>query len=175
MVSYLVLLCLYEPPGVINTKKERLSKEQIEAEIPITTVRGACEAVFKRIVNEESLREKIPYWLIRWLPHAHALAHGEANLCQPLREIGRHSIVGADYWQNQVDYTRTPQMNIPSQNVEISTRRACRKCKEGGIVKFAIVAINLIILDRDVTTLQTAPSIIRIHMHNNYCNNLCIM
>eukprot|EP00956_Cyclotella_meneghiniana_P045678 scaffold380193_cov149-Cyclotella_meneghiniana.AAC.1 len=49
------------PPGVVNSKKERLSKEQIEAEIPITTVRGACETVFKRIVNEESLREKIPY------------------------------------------------------------------------------------------------------------------
>eukprot|EP00804_Cyclotella_cryptica_P001387 CCRYP_020619-RA/>CCRYP_020619-RA protein AED:0.45 eAED:0.54 QI:0/0/0/1/0/0/2/0/207 len=112
------------PPGVVNSKKERLSKEQIEAEIPVTTVRGACETVLKHIVNEESLREKIPYWLICWLPRAHNLAHGETNLCQPLREIGSHSIVGTDYWQNQVEYTRICQMNIPSQTVEISTKPA---------------------------------------------------
>ena len=43
------------PPGVVNSNKERLSREQIEAEIPLTTVRGSCETVFKRIVNEESL------------------------------------------------------------------------------------------------------------------------
>jgi hypothetical protein len=35
------------PPGIVNSKKERLSKEQIEAEIPITTVWGASETVFK--------------------------------------------------------------------------------------------------------------------------------
>ena len=85
----------------------------------------------KRIVNEESLREKIPYWLIRWLPHVHALAHGEANLCQPLRTIASH----ADYWSNEKNYQRIPQPYIPSQNVEVSSRRNCRKCKGDGIVQ----------------------------------------
>ncbi|KAL7518414.1 hypothetical protein ACHAWX_003241 [Stephanocyclus meneghinianus] len=34
-------------PGMLSSKKECLSKEQIDAEIPITTVCGDSETVFK--------------------------------------------------------------------------------------------------------------------------------
>ena len=123
------------PPGVVNSKKERLSKDQIEAEIPITTVRGGSETVFKRIVNEDALREKIPYYLIQWLPHVHALAHGEANLCKPFRYPGRNSSVGADYWDNKIDYARTSRTTTQSYYIGTSRKRMCSKCKTGGIVE----------------------------------------
>ena len=124
------------PPGVVNSKKERLSKEQIEAEIPITTVRGASETVFSRIVVEDALKEKIPYWLIQWLPYVHALAHGEANLFKPLRYPGRNSSVGADYWENKIDYARTSHPTTRRSNcVSTSRKRMCSRCKTGGIVE----------------------------------------
>ena len=127
------------PPGVVNSKKERISKGQIEAEIPITTVRGGSETVFKRIVNEDALREKIPYRLIQWLPHVHALAHGEANLFKPLRYPGQNSSVGADYWDNKIDYTRTSCPSTKSNYVGTSRKRMCSKCKTGGIVEICQV------------------------------------
>ena len=85
------------PPQIANSKKERLSKDQIESEIPITTIRAPCETVFRRVDNQAVMKEKVPYWIIPWLPYVHALAHGEANLCRSLHVPGRNSIVGDDY------------------------------------------------------------------------------
>ncbi|KAL7528715.1 hypothetical protein ACHAXR_002590, partial [Thalassiosira sp. AJA248-18] len=118
------------PPQVANSKTHRLSTEQIQSEIPITTVRAACETVFKRVNNEAFMAEKIPYWLIPFLPHGHSLAHGEANLCQPLRLPGRNAIVGADYWQNVTAYTGIQQTTQVERNIRTSARRICRKCSE---------------------------------------------
>lgn len=124
------------PPQVANSKKERLSKDQIESEIPITTVRAPCETVFRRVDNEAVMKEKVPYWIIPWLPHGHALAHGEANLCRPLRFPGRNSIVGDDYWANKKNYTRIQQPYQAGRDISTSTRRECKKCKRSGIVEF---------------------------------------
>mmetsp|Transcript_14350 Transcript_14350/g.24033 ORF Transcript_14350/g.24033 Transcript_14350/m.24033 type:complete len:730 (-) Transcript_14350:42-2231(-) len=124
------------PPQIANSKKERLSKEQIESEIPITSVRAPCETVFKRVDNHAVMKEKVPYWIIPWLPHGHALAHGEANLCRPLRFPGRNAIVGDDYWDNIKDCSRIQQPLQTERNVATSARRECKKCKEGGIVEF---------------------------------------
>eukprot|EP00986_Skeletonema_menzelii_P021274 scaffold33840_cov171-Skeletonema_menzelii.AAC.1 len=124
------------PPQIANSKKERLSKDQIESEVPITTTRAACETVFRRVDNEAVMKEKVPYWIIPWLPHGHALAHGEANLCRPLRYPGRNSIVGDDYWDNEKEYTRIPQPTQAAQAISTSSRRQCKRCKQGGIVEF---------------------------------------
>mmetsp|Transcript_10347 Transcript_10347/g.17581 ORF Transcript_10347/g.17581 Transcript_10347/m.17581 type:complete len:214 (-) Transcript_10347:8-649(-) len=51
------------PPQVANSKKQRLSKDQIESEVPITSVRAPCETVFKRVDNEAVMKEKVPYWI----------------------------------------------------------------------------------------------------------------
>ena len=56
--------------------------------------------------KEEIMRGKIPYRLIAFLPYGHALAHGEADLNQPLRYPSRFSIVGSNYWDNGKDYDR---------------------------------------------------------------------
>ena len=124
------------PPQVANTKKERLSKDQIESEVPITTARAPCETVFKRVDDEAVMKEKVPYWIIPWLPHGHALAHGQANLCRPLRYPGRNSIVGDDYWANKKNYTRIAQPYQAGQAISTNTRRECKRCKQGGIVEF---------------------------------------
>ena len=123
------------PPQVANSKTHRISEEMIIAEIPITTVRAPCETVFFRVDLEAVLHEKIPYWIIPFLPHGHALAHGEANLRMPLRRPGRNSIVGDDYWDNVKDYTRIPQPARETRSVVTSARRPCRHCEEGGIVE----------------------------------------
>jgi hypothetical protein len=124
------------PVQVANSKKERLSKEQIESEVPLTSVRAPCETVFKRVDNEAVMKEKVPYWIIPWLPHGHALAHGEANLCRPLRFPGRNSIVGADYWDNVRNYTRIQQPTLVESDITTSMRQKCRKCKQGGIIEY---------------------------------------
>jgi len=85
--------------------------------------------------KEAILKEKIPYWLIPVLPHAHALAHGEANLAQPLRMPGRNSIVGEDYWKNVKNYNRIQQPARASRDIGMSYRRPCSKCKSSGIVQ----------------------------------------
>mmetsp|Transcript_44335 Transcript_44335/g.94357 ORF Transcript_44335/g.94357 Transcript_44335/m.94357 type:complete len:877 (+) Transcript_44335:1360-3990(+) len=123
------------PVQVQNSKTHRLSSEQIESDIPITTVRAPCETIFSRTGNEAILSEKIPYWLIRYLPMGQSLAHGEANIRAPLRYPGRNSIVGQDYWENVREYTRIPQPTVGDLNVETSSRRECRKCGNGGIVR----------------------------------------
>ena len=73
---------------MVNSNKERLSREQIEVEIPLTTVRGSCETVFKRIVNEEFLHENSVLVDSLVASRSCFVAHGEANLCKPLRTIG---------------------------------------------------------------------------------------
>ena len=40
------------PPQIANSKKECLSKDQIESEIPITTIRAPCETVCRRVDNQ---------------------------------------------------------------------------------------------------------------------------
>ena len=51
------------PPQIANSKKKRLSKDQIESEIPITTIRAPCETVFRRVDNQAVMKEKVPYWM----------------------------------------------------------------------------------------------------------------
>jgi len=123
---------VHTPVKVKNSKTERLSAGQIISEIPITTSRAGCETVFSRVQVEAFLKERIPYWLIRYLPHVHSLAHGEANLYQPLRTIGSNSIVSEDYWDNVKDYTRIQQPSIASRNVQSSSRRVCMRCNQPG-------------------------------------------
>jgi len=89
------------------------------------------DTVFFRVGDESILNEKIPYWIIPFLPHGYALAHGEANLCRPLRYPGRYAIVGKDYWEDKVNYTRIQQPSTPPRNVELSSRRKCLQCKQG--------------------------------------------
>jgi len=75
------------------------------------------------------MKEKIPYWLIQFLPFGHALAHGEANLDRPLRFPGRFSIVGGDYLDNIKNYTRVHQPALPlTSSINESNRRNCQKC-----------------------------------------------
>ena len=124
------------PATVANSKTHRLSSEQIVSEIPVTSIRAPCETFFWRVVQEEALSEKIPYYLLSYLPYAHAIAHGFANLYEPLRRPGRNSIVGDDYWDNKREYTRIEQGNIDPENVQLSTRRVCKKCSEGGLVQY---------------------------------------
>ena len=126
------------PVQVANSNTHRLSSAQIESDIPITTVRAPCETVFWRTAQEAILTEKIPYAVIPWLPHGHILAHGEANLNMPLRQPGRHSIVGDDYWSNSKNYTRINQERIAGHGIESSVRQKRRKCGEGGIVQFCV-------------------------------------
>ncbi|EJK76479.1 hypothetical protein THAOC_01755 [Thalassiosira oceanica] len=120
-------------PALATKKEERQSEAMILGEVPLTSQRATCETVFDRVQKEEILREKIPYYLIPWIPHATALAHGEVNLHQPSRQPGRGAIVGNNYWTNVKDYTKVQQNTIQSKNVEESSKRLCTKCKEPGI------------------------------------------
>jgi len=124
------------PVHLQNSKMHRLSEQQIVSDIPITSVRAPCETDFSRTGQEDILGEKIDYYLIHWLPHGHALAHGEANLCMPLRYPGKNSIVGSDYWKNEEHYTRIQQPAVAAREVGMNERRPCSYCKQGGIVQF---------------------------------------
>ena len=122
-----------EHPALATKKGERQSEEQIVGEVGITERRSVCETVFARVQKEDLLREKIPYFLIPWIPHATALAHGKVNLHQPSRRPGRGAIVGDDYWMNEKNYRRIEQETVQSKNVKESTRRVCHKCGDPGI------------------------------------------
>lgn len=122
------------PVMIKNSKTERLSGEQILSEVMLTIRRSGTETVFRRTDTEAVMKEKIPYWLLSILPYGHALAHGEANLYQPLRYPGRNAIVGQDYWDGAVPYERIHQPTRPQSNVEVSATRTCYRCKQGGIV-----------------------------------------
>ena len=122
-----------ENPAHAKSAKERQSEEQIVSEVPLTSKRAVCETVFKRVVLQALLREKIPYYLIPWIPHASSLAHGEVNLNQPSRRPGRGAIVGDDYWNNVIDYRLIERDTVQSKNVEESSNRLCHKCNGRGI------------------------------------------
>ena len=95
------------------------------------------------------MREKIPFCLIRYLPYGHALAHGEANLYQPLRYPGSYSIVGGDYWENVKNYTRVERPPVPYTDGQ-SSSRTCQKCKEDATT-FIVVPFAEIGITRSVT------------------------
>ena len=118
------------PVQLSNYTTQSLSTAQIISEIPITTSRGGCETVFERISHEKILRERIPYWLLPWLPHGHALAHGMANLCQPIRKFGPYSIVNDDYWENRKDYSLIEQPVQEARDVCTSAKKICNVCRK---------------------------------------------
>ena len=107
------------PVLIRNSKQQRQSPEQIQHETPITTTRAHSETVFKLVKLEKALRETVPYWLIVYLQQAWSLAHGQANLFPPLRYPGRNAIVGRDYWEGKVNYTRIHQPRQAATDVEI--------------------------------------------------------
>lgn len=117
-----------------NSKTQRKSSEQIEAEVPLTTCRAPSETIFRRWTYNASVQEPIPYWLLSLISHSHMVAFGDVNLLRPLRYPGRNAIVGPDYWDNKIDYTRVPQPTCPQIDVGISTRQKCMRCRQGGIV-----------------------------------------
>ena len=99
------------------------------------------------------MREKIQFGLIRYFPYGHGLAHGEANLYQPLRYPGRYSIVGGDYWENVKNYTRVERPPVPYTDGQ-SSSRTCQKCKEDAqqrTVLFIVVPFAEIGITRSVT------------------------
>jgi len=126
------------PVQLANSNTHCLSSAQIESDIPITTVRALCETVFWCTAQEAIITETIPYDVITWLPHGHILAHGKANFNQPLRQPGRNSIVGDDYWSNDKNYTCINQQRIAGHDIELSVRRKCSKYGKGGIVQFCV-------------------------------------
>ena len=100
----------------------------------ITTVRAACETVFKRVQGKNVLSEKLPYAVMPFVNWGHAIAHGEANLCMPLRMPGRQAIVGSDYWENVLHYQTFDRPQRTEFDVGQSNRRQCAKCQGGGTV-----------------------------------------
>jgi len=116
-----------------NSKTHRLSTEQIISEVPLTSCRATCETVFDRVQEEGIMHEKVPYWIIPYIPHGHAVAFGHANLFKPLRLPGKNSIVGDDYWDNKTEYTRIEQPTQPHVDVEVCMNRTCNRCQRGGI------------------------------------------
>ncbi|KAL7482282.1 hypothetical protein ACHAW6_010740 [Cyclotella cf. meneghiniana] len=123
------------PVLIRNSKQQRQSPEQIQHETPITTTHAHSETVFQLVKLEKTLRATVPYWLIIYLQHAWSLARGQANLFPPLRYPGRNAIVGRDYWEGKVNYTRIHQPRQVKMDVEISVQQTCRQCKQGGIVR----------------------------------------
>lgn len=93
----------------------------IRKDKPLCSARFSSETYFFRVDNEDIMKDIVPYWLLPIFPHAHALAHGEANLCMPFRKPGRNSIVGDDYWDNNKDYTRLDQTNHEAMSVELES------------------------------------------------------
>jgi hypothetical protein len=121
------------PVKLQNSKTHRLSTEQIISEVPLTSCRATCETVFDRVQEEGIMHEKVPYWIIPYIPHGHAVAFGHANLFKPLRLPGKNSIVGDDYWDNKTEYTRIEQPTQPHVDVEVCMNRTCNRCQRGGI------------------------------------------
>lgn len=90
-------------------KGYRRTPWHIRKDRPLCSARFSSETHFFRVDDQDIMKDTIPYWCIPVLPHAHAFAHGEANLCMPFRKPGKNSIVGDDYWENKKDYTRIAQ------------------------------------------------------------------
>ena len=59
---------------------------------------------------------------------------GKDGVISSKQSCGSGSIVGSDYWDNVINYTRIEQPTIPSKDVSQSKRRVCTSCKQGGIV-----------------------------------------
>lgn len=137
------------PAMVTNSNNERLSTLQILSDVLITTIRAPCEIVFKIVYSEDVLSEKIPYGLISLLPFGHALAHGEANLHQPLCRPGKCAIVGDDYWSNCVNYEIYQRPTESTRNVEYQFCCVCSKCGEGGIVQICSICNRFFHFDHD--------------------------
>ena len=94
------------PYALSETQGCRKTAQHIAKDRPKFNARFPAETDFSRITDEDSAKETIPYWMIPFLPYAHACSHGAANLDDPLRKPGRMSIVAETYWQNKKGYGR---------------------------------------------------------------------
>ena len=111
---------VFSPTKLSELKGYRKTGYHIRRDRPLCSARFSSETFFFRVDDDDIMKDTIPYWHIPIFPYAHALAHGEANLCMPFRTPGRNSIVGKDYWDNKKDYTRLDQDNNDHANAEMT-------------------------------------------------------
>jgi hypothetical protein len=122
------------PTTLRDMKGYRKTAWHIRRDRPLCSARFSSETFFYRVDDDDIMKDTVPYWCIPVFPHAHALAHGEANLCMPFRRPGRNSIVGDDYWENKIQYTRLDIVHdVDMDNIEAEGgERRCAQCLSCG-------------------------------------------
>lgn len=87
------------PARLGKRKFGRYSEEEVKKSKKKCKLRYTCEVFFRRVTEEEVLRDRIPYRNFAILPHAQAWAHAYGNLKKPLALPANHG----NYFPTQKD------------------------------------------------------------------------